>query len=267
MVDNAALVTVVALSLLGLAFFTYGRFIARRVFRLDPHRPTPAHQLRDGFDYVPTRVPILFGHHFASIAGLGPILGPALAVIWGWVPAVLWVVFGCIFIGAVHDLGALVISLRYQGRSVGDVCGHLMGQRARLLALVIIFFLMALAMGAFINAISSLFVLFRPDAVIPSLGLIAVAVCMGVGVYKLRVPLAVSTVVALVVFAGLIVWGVWRPVPTYEWFLSPKTRHVLQAAAGQDQQPAEAAGAAEEPVEENTAAAQQSARPASLMER
>jgi len=262
MVDNAALVTVVALSLLGLAFFTYGRFIARRVFRLDPHRPTPAHQLRDGFDYVPTRVPILFGHHFASIAGLGPILGPALAVIWGWVPAVLWVVFGCIFIGAVHDLGALVISLRYQGRSVGDVCGHLMGQRARLLALVIIFFLMALAMGAFINAISSLFVLFRPDAVIPSLGLIAVAVCMGVGVYKLRVPLAVSTVVALVVFAGLIVWGVWRPVPTYEWFLSPKTRHVLQAAAGQDQQPAEAAGAAEEPVEENTAAAQQSARPA-----
>ncbi len=233
MVDNAALVTVVALALLGLAFFTYGRFMARRIFKLDPQRITPAHELRDGIDYVPTQRPILFGHHFASIAGLGPILGPALAVIWGWVPAVLWVVFGCIFIGAVHDLGALVVSLRYQGRSVGDVCGHLMGQRARLLALVIIFFLMALAMGAFVNAISALFVLFRPDAVIPSLGLIVVAVCMGLAVYKLRVPLAVATVVALAVFAGLIASGVWQPVPTYQWFLSPETRATLHAAARQ----------------------------------
>ena len=98
---------------------------------------------------MPTRVPVLFGHHFASIAGLGPILGPAIAVIWGWVPAVLWVVFGCIFIGAVHDLGALTVSLRYKGRSIGDVCQDLMGPRARLLALLIIFFLMSLAMGAF----------------------------------------------------------------------------------------------------------------------
>jgi len=248
MVDNAALVTVVALGLLGLAFFTYGRFLARRIFRLDPQRPTPAHELRDGFDYVPTRRPILFGHHFASIAGLGPILGPALAVIWGWVPAVLWVVFGCIFIGAVHDLGALVISMRYQGRSVGDVCGHLMGQRARLLALVIIFFLMALAMGAFVNAISALFVLFRPDAVIPSLGLIAVALCMGVAVYKLRVPLAASTVVALAVFVGLIVLGVWHPVPTYQWFLLPQTRATLQAAAQAQPHQAEQAEAPSEPT-------------------
>ncbi len=106
MLDNAAVVAIGAFALLGVAYFTYGRFIGRRVFQLDPNRRTPAHTLEDGVDFVPTRIPVLFGHHFASIAGLGPILGPAIAVIWGWVPAVLWVVFGCIFIGAVHDLGA-----------------------------------------------------------------------------------------------------------------------------------------------------------------
>ena len=92
-----------------------GNSSRRRIYRLDPRRTTPAHTLRDNIDYVPTRIPILFGHHFASIAGLGPILGPAIAVIWGWGPAVLWVVVGSIFIGAVHDLGALTVSLALPG--------------------------------------------------------------------------------------------------------------------------------------------------------
>ena len=227
--DNAAVIVLGSFAVLILAYFTYGRFIARRVFRLDPQRQTPAHRLQDGVDYVPTRIPVLFGHHFASIAGLGPILGPAIAVVWGWLPAVLWVLFGCIFIGAVHDLGALTVSLRFNGRSVGDVCRHLMGPRARLLALLIIFFLMALAMGAFVNAISALFVFFRPDAVIPSLGLIVVAVIIGISVYRLKVGLGPATVAGLVVFAGLIVWGVQRPVTTHEWFTSLQTRAALDA--------------------------------------
>lgn len=230
MLDNAAVVTLLSFAALVLAYFTYGRFIARRIYRLDPDRQTPSHELEDGVDYVPTRVPVLFGHHFASIAGLGPILGPAIAVIWGWVPAVVWVVFGSIFIGGVHDLGALTVSLKYKGRSVGDVCRYLIGPRARLLALLIIFFLMSLAMGAFVNAISSLFVSYRPDAIIPSFGLIVVAMAIGIAVYKLKVGLGPATVLGLVVFAGLILWGVEQPVATYAWFATPETRSELAAA-------------------------------------
>ncbi len=227
---NAALVVLVSFAALILAYFTYGRFIARRIYGLDPNRRTPAHELEDGVDYVPTRPPVLFGHHFASIAGLGPILGPAIAVIWGWLPAVLWVVLGCIFIGAVHDLGALAVSLRFKGRTIGDVCQDLMGPRARLLALLIIFFLLSLAMGAFVNAISGLFVDFNPDAIIPSFGLMLVAMGVGFSVYKLKVGLGRATVVGLVLFAVLILCGVRWPVPTYPWLTSPETRQALDAA-------------------------------------
>src|SRR3989304_5962071 len=132
MTENATVITLLSFGALITAYFTYGRFLGRRIFRLERQRLTPSHAMTDGIDYVPTRVPILFGHHFASIAGLGPILGPAIAVLWGWGPALLWVVFGSIFIGAVHDLGALKLSICYQGRSIGDICKNLMGQRARL---------------------------------------------------------------------------------------------------------------------------------------
>lgn len=230
MLENAALIAIGSFAVLILAYFTYGRFVARYIYRLDPNRITPAHILRDNVDYVPTRIPMLFGHHFASIAGLGPILGPAIAVIWGWGPAVLWVLVGSIFIGAVHDLGALTISLRFRGRSVGEVCHHLMGPRARLLALLIIFFLMSLAMGAFCNAISGLFVDFNPDAIIPSFGLMLVAIVMGISIYKFKLPLGIVTAVALTVFAGLIFWGVGQPVCTYAWFVKPETRAALDEA-------------------------------------
>lgn len=230
MLDNAALIALVSFALLLTAYFTYGRFLGRRIFRFDPNRTTPSHELQDGIDYVPTRIPILFGHHFASIAGLGPILGPAIAVVWGWLPAVLWVIFGSIFIGAVHDLGALRVSLRYKGKSIGEVCQHVMGPRARLLALLIIFFLMSVAMGAFCNTIADLFVNYNPDAIIPSLGLMAVAVVVGISVYHFKAPLAATTVVALAAFAGLILWGVEQPVMTYEWFAAPETRAALDAA-------------------------------------
>ncbi|MBN2473552.1 MAG: carbon starvation protein A [Pirellulales bacterium] len=236
MLDNAAVIAILALVALVVAYYTYGRFLTRRLYRLDAHRPTPAYTLQDGVDYVPTRVPVLFGHHFASIAGLGPILGPAIAVIWGWLPAVLWVVLGSIFIGASHDLGALVVSLRFQGRTIGDVCQDLIGPRARLLALLIIFFLLALAMGAFVNAISGLFVNFNPDAIIPSFGLMLVAVGIGVSVYKLKVGLGAATVVGLLLFGGLIVWGVEQPLPSHGWLMTPEMHAVLDAPAATDAQ-------------------------------
>nr|WP_250160203.1 carbon starvation CstA family protein [Caloranaerobacter azorensis] len=102
-----------------IAYKTYGKFLGRKLFELSNKNKTPAHIINDGVDYVPTRKSILFGHHFTSIAGTGPIVGPAIGVIWGWVPAVLWVFIGSIFMGAVHDFGALVISSRKKGKSLG----------------------------------------------------------------------------------------------------------------------------------------------------
>ncbi len=228
MVGSALLVTFGCFGILVLAHRWYGRFLANRVFQLDPNRKTPAHTEHDGVDYVPTKVPVLFGHHFASIAGLGPILGPALAVIWGWVPAVIWVIVGCIFMGAVHDLGALTVSMRFRGRSIGDVCQELIGPRARLLFLIIIFFAMSLAMGVFALTVSGLFISFNPDAIIPSFGLMLVAVIIGIATYKFKMPLMPATVIGLVAFGGLIAWGGVQPIPTHEWFVSAETKTVLE---------------------------------------
>jgi carbon starvation protein len=227
MFDNALAITLIAVSVLIVAYFTYGRFLAHRVFRLDGHRRTPAHTLRDGVDFLPTKTPVLFGHHFASIAGLGPIVGPAVAVYWGWLPAILWIVAGSILAGAVHDLGALYVSTRYRGRSIGDICRELVGPRARLLFLLVIFFAMSLAMGVFCILVANLFVLAYPTAIIPSIGLMFVAVAVGVFVYKMNGSLTVATILGLSIFGGLIVVGVEYPIAPHEMFVSPETTALI----------------------------------------
>ncbi len=141
-----------------LGYKFYSGFLAKSVFQLKETRgDTPAHKFNDGVDYLPTKPAVLFGHHYASIAGLAPILGPAVAVIWGWLPAMAWVVFGGIFIGCVHDFGALVVSVRNQGKSIGQVAQDLLGPRARSLFHAIIFFLVALAMGVFVIVLAEMF--------------------------------------------------------------------------------------------------------------
>lgn len=224
---NAIYLALVSLLGFVVSYFVYGRFIGIKILELDPRRKTPAHIKEDGSDYVPTNRFVLFGHHFASIAGLGPILGPAIAVIWGWLPALLWVVFGTILLGAVHDLVALGISLRFEGRSIGDVTKDIIGPRARILFLLIIFFALALAMGVFALVIAVLFTSFQPQAVIPIFSLIFVAVLMGVAVYKFKVPLLPATVVGLVVvFIGLFL-GVAYPVSIYQYFTGDKVEQAL----------------------------------------
>ena len=109
------------------AYHTYGKWLARKIFGLDAQATVPSQELKDDVDYVPTKKEVIFGHHFTSIAGTGPIVGPAIAVFWGWLPALLWVVLGSVFIGAVHDFGALVVSLRNRGQSVGEVAGRMIG--------------------------------------------------------------------------------------------------------------------------------------------
>ena len=168
-----------------LAYRFYARFLADQVFQLRESFATPAHARNDGIDYVPTSPKILFGHHYASISGLGPILGPAVAVIWGWLPAILWVVFGTILIGAVHDFSALVLSVRSKGYSIGSITEYLMGKRAKALFLLIIFFLVSLAMGVFVLVLANLFSPGGfPQVATPSALIISLALLVGYMVYK-----------------------------------------------------------------------------------
>lgn len=197
----------------------YARFLAARVFHLDASAPTPSHTLRDDIDYVPTRPSILFGHHFASITGLAPMLGPAVAVIWGWLPAVCWVVLGALFVGCVHDLSALVVSVRHQGLSIGEVSRDVIGPRARTLLHLIIFFGVALAMGVFVYVISRLFALELapgasgyPQAVLPSVVLMIVAMIAGVLMHKKGVKLLPIAIVGFAI--ELVSIGLGMEFPT-----------------------------------------------------
>ena len=197
-----------------LAYRFYAGFLSKKVFQLDPEAVTPAHALRDDVDYLPARPAVLFGHHFASITGLAPMLGPAIAVIWGWLPALAWVVIGACLIGCVHDFSALVISVRNKGMSVGQVAEGLLGARGRSLFHLIIFFGVALAMGVFVLVIASLFEKV-PDAeagtpgyssaVLPSALLMVVAMVSGYLLYRRRFPF-VPVIVAGFLIELVSIW-------------------------------------------------------------
>ncbi len=216
---NPLLAVVGCFVLYALGYGVYARFLAGRLFRLDSTRATPAHTLRDEIDYVPTNRFVLFGHHYASITGLAPMLGPAVAVIWGWLPAMLWVVLGAVFVGCVHDFSALVVSMRARGQSIGKVTEGVIGPHAKLLFLALIFFGIALAMGVFVYVISVVFQAgadFDPDhlaqaktsfpsAVLPSGTLMVLAMTMGYLLYKRNFPLGWTTLVGFV----LMLLSVW----------------------------------------------------------
>ena len=148
------------------AYHTYGKFLGRKIFKLNPDTVCPSTEFQDDVDFVPTKKPIIFGHHFTSIAGTGPIVGPAIGIIWGWVPALIWILLGSILMGAVHDFGALVVSLRNQGRSIGDVASDIVNKRVRTLFLLIIFFELLIVVAIFGVVIAVVFKIF-PQAVLP----------------------------------------------------------------------------------------------------
>lgn len=194
-----------------IAYQTYGRFLGRKIFKLAAEHVCPAHELRDDLDFVPTNRHILFGHHFTSIAGLGPIVGPAVAIIWGWVPAAIWVFVGSIFIGAVHDFGALIVSLRHQGRSIGDISGDLISPRVRLLFLLIIFFLLLIVIAVFALVIAILFTMY-PQAVIPVWLEVPIAVWLGYQVYQKGASHVSLGIVAVILLYVTVVIGSYVPI-------------------------------------------------------
>lgn len=216
---SAILLALISIVGFVLAYFLYARFLQEKIFRLRPDEKLPSREREDGIDFVPTRRGILFSHHFVSIAGLGPIMGPAIGVIWGWLPAFLWVFFGTIFLGAAHDFGALIISLRNEGRPIGEVVRDLIGFRAGTLFMLIILFLLALAMGAFALIIAVLFTDFYPITVIPVIALIPIAMLVGYMMYKRRVAPLIATIIGVILMFGMIEVGLYRPVPIYQRFL------------------------------------------------
>jgi len=208
---NGAWTAVGVLVFYGLAYRFYGRYLGRRILGVDPGRATPAHTQRDDIDFVPTNRYVLFGHHFASIAGAAPIVGPAIAVIYGWLPALLWVVLGTIFLGAVHDFASLVVSLRHEGRSIGDLTEELVGPRARNLFLLLIYFGLSLVLAVFAVVIG---VLFRqhPQAVFPTFFLVVVALIAGNLVFRTRLGLGPVTVAGVLLMAWSIAYGAAHPM-------------------------------------------------------
>ncbi len=208
---NAVEVIAFAFLMYTFGFFVYSRYLAKKVFVLDDSRKTPAHELEDGVDYVPTNKWILLGHHFTSITGAGPIVGPAIAVIWGWVPALLWVVLGAVFIGAVHDFGALVTSIRHKGRSIGSILGDYAGERVRVLFLLLILALAILVNAVFAYVIALLFTKF-PSSVIPAWSIVPLALAFGLMVYRLRINFLIPTFLFLALLYASIFIGKSYPV-------------------------------------------------------
>ncbi len=189
---NAVSMILFAFTAYAVGYLIYSRYLSERVFSLDDRRRTPAHEFNDGVDYVPTNRWILLGHHFTSITGAGPIVGPAIAVIWGWLPALLWVVLGAVLIGAVHDLSALVTSIRHKGRSIGTILGEYAGEKARVLFLLLILALAVLVNAVFAYVIALLFTKF-PSSVIPAWTIVPLAVAFGYSVYRFRVNFLLPT--------------------------------------------------------------------------
>jgi len=189
-----------------IAYRTYGRFLAKKIFRLDNDAPVPSCEMEDGIDYVPTRKGIIFGHHYTSIAGTGPIVGPAIGIIWGWVPALIWVFVGSIVMGAVHDFGALVASLRNEGKSMSEITGRYINGRARILFFLIVFLELLIVIAIFGVVIAAVFKDY-PGSVFPIWCEVPIALLLGLAIYRWKRNVALSTAVAVFAMYVTVVMG------------------------------------------------------------
>ena len=222
---NSLFLVFIGLAMLSSGYLLYSKFLGRRVYQLSDSYETPAHTMEDGVDYVPTNKYVLWGHHFTSVAGAAPIIGPAVAVIWGWLPAFLWVTLGTVFFAGIHDLGALWASQRHKGQSIGTLSGRYIGARGRNLFLVVIFLLLLMVNTAFAVVISNLLIS-TPSAVIPTWGAILVALLIGQAIYRLKWNLPLVSVVGVVALYALMVLGDRVPVTLPETVLGIPDRGI-----------------------------------------
>lgn len=220
---NGAILLILGLSWFVLAYFVYGRFLAR-LFGVDDKRETPAHSRDDGIDYVPTRWPVLFGHHFASIAGAGPIVGPVLALFLGWLPAVLWILLGCVFIGAVHDFGALFISVRNDGRSIGYIIEKKLGYFGRQVFLVFTWCALILVVAVFALFTARTFV-GVPATATASLLFIVMAPVFGWLVYRRGMSIMTGSLIFVPLMFVFVWFGTLVPLDLTRWLSAASAEH------------------------------------------
>ncbi len=207
---NGALLLATGIVVYGLAYWLYGRLM-ERIFGADYLRETPAVTNNDGVDYVPSRPMVLFGHHFASIAGAGPIVGPVMAAHFGWAAVALWVILGCVFIGAVHDFAALFLSVRHQSRSIGYVIESLMGYWGRILFLGFCWFALILVVAVFAGIVAETFIA-QPPVATASLLFIALALVFGFLVYQRGFNLTKASFVFVPLMFGCVAVGNYLPL-------------------------------------------------------
>lgn len=195
---------IIACLIFGLAYLKYGKFLAR-FFELDNRNHTCAHTMGDGIDYVPAPMPVLFGHHFSSIAGAGPVIGPIIAgLAFGWLPVWLWVIIGSIFIGGVHDFSGIVISMRNRGRSIAEIANTYMSKRAYRLMLIFIWLSLVYVLTVFTDLTAATF---KADGGVATSSILfmILAVGFGISLYRLKLPLLWATGI----FVSLLFFCVW----------------------------------------------------------
>ncbi|MGD2272542.1 MAG: carbon starvation protein A [Desulfobacterales bacterium] len=189
----------------------YGKYIGRKIFALSAEARTPAVELEDGVDYVPTKKEVIFGHHFTSIAGTGPIVGPAIAIIWGWVPAILWVFIGSIVMGAVHDFGALIVSMRNQGKSISEYTAKYVNDRTKIFFFLIVFLELWIVIAIFGLVIAIVFSMY-PTSVGPVWLEVAIAIWLGHMIYKKGANAMTWSIVAVIIMYITVFIGAYVPI-------------------------------------------------------
>ncbi|MDP0493665.1 MAG: carbon starvation protein A [Fusobacterium sp. JB021] len=191
------------------AYVTYGSWLAKK-WGIDSKNPTPAHVKKGQEDFVPTKSPILLGHHFASIAGAGPIVGPIQAAVFGWIPVFLWIVIGGIFFGGVQDYSSIVVSVKHEGKSLGEIIEHYLGHKCKMLFSIFVWLVLLLVIAAFTDIVASTFT--NGAVATASLLFIPLAILFGFFVYRRNAPLAVSSVAGIILLVVCIAIGINFPI-------------------------------------------------------
>lgn len=233
---NSLLLLIICIAILILGYIFYGGWLCKQWGVGDSKKPTPAHEMEDGVDYVPAKAPVLMGHHFSSIAGAGPITGPIGAAMFGWVPVVLWILVGGIFFGGVHDFGALFASIRHKGQSIGEIISTNMSKRAKMLFTIFAYLTLILVVAAFASIVATTFGAVVDEAgaidkaasatnasvAMVSLLFIVIAIAFGFMVYRRNASMAVSTILGVAAIALCMVIGMnFHPIylTTNTWMI------------------------------------------------
>lgn len=242
---NAAVLLIASAAVLVAGYVFYGGWLARQ-WGIDPKRKTPAHELKDGMDYVPAKTPVVMGHHFSSIAGAGPINGPIQAAVFGWVPVLLWVLIGGIFFGGVHDFGALFASLRHKGQSIGEIIDDTMGKTAKRLFLTFGYLTLLLVVAAFSSIVASTFgtttaagaavegatLAANESTAMISFLFIVLAIVFGFFVYRKNAPIVVASVAGCLGIIAIVAIGLnFHPISlTYNTWMWVVGAYILVAS-------------------------------------